>query len=120
MPNMFQLKGVNKMISKFKRLERKSKREDNVTVLVGYTANYALKVHEDLNAAHTVGQSKYLEQPARELNKELVTIIKSIRIATGSLLKGLLTAGLRLQRASQLLVPIDTGNLKGSAFTKKE
>lgn len=31
--------------------------------------------------------------------------------------KALLTAGLKLQRESQRLVPVNTGNLKASAFT---
>ena len=34
--------------------------------------------------------------------------------------KGLKVAGLMLQRASQLKVPVDTGNLKASAFTRAE
>lgn len=34
--------------------------------------------------------------------------------------RGVVKAGLALQRASQKVVPVDTGNLKGSAFTKKE
>lgn len=32
--------------------------------------------------------------------------------------RGLVRAGFRLQRESQLVVPIDTANLKGSAFTR--
>lgn len=31
----------------------------------GSAAPYALYVHEDLNARHSVGQAKYLEQPVR-------------------------------------------------------
>ena len=34
--------------------------------------------------------------------------------------QALLQAGLRLQRESQLLVPVDTGALKASAFTRLE
>lgn len=33
--------------------------------------------------------------------------------------KGLTLAGLRLLRESQLMVPVDTGNLKGSGFVQK-
>ena len=44
--------------------------------------------------------------------------LKQSTITTGSLEKGLVLAGLRLQRDSQKLVPVDTGNLKGSAFTR--
>lgn len=34
--------------------------------------------------------------------------------------RGLRAGGLKLQRQSQLSVPVDTGNLKGSAFTRDE
>lgn len=45
-------------------------------VLVGYTANYAVYVHEDLNAHHKTGKSaKYLERPAREKRGEIIAII---------------------------------------------
>ena len=44
-------------------------------VRVGYTAGYALFVHENLNARHTVGQAKFLEQPARQKNTQIKNII---------------------------------------------
>lgn len=40
-----------------------------VTVSLGYggaAADYALRVHEDLNMHHTVGKAKFLEDPVRE------------------------------------------------------
>ena len=93
------------------------------TVVVGYTANYALKVHEDLEARHAEGkQAKYLEQPARELAND-GTLQRLVRRAVqqgGTIDDGLLLAGLAIQRASQKVVPIDTGNLRASAFTEVE
>lgn len=45
-------------------------------VLVGYTANYAVYVHEDLNAHHKSGKTaKYLERPAREKRTEIIAIV---------------------------------------------
>lgn len=45
-------------------------------VRVGYTANYAIYVHEDLDAQHTPGKiAKYLERPAREKKPQLQRII---------------------------------------------
>jgi hypothetical protein len=35
------------------------------TYVIVYTMSYALKVHEDLDAFHPVGQAKYLEVPFR-------------------------------------------------------
>ena len=70
------------------------------------------------------GQAKFLEQPFREFHGELVDIVyrttKTMnKPSNGKGLDiGLMLAGLRLQRESQLLVPVDTGNLKASAFTR--
>ena len=45
-------------------------------VWVGYTANYAIYVHENLQARHKPGkQAKFLEQPAREREQEMRDII---------------------------------------------
>lgn len=65
-------------------------------------------------------QAKYLEQPFREMRRELMQITVAAMKGGASLIKGLLIAGLALQRASQKIVPVELGNLKGSAFTEKE
>ena len=44
----------------------------------------------------------------------------SIPRNANALRRGLIVGGLALQRWSQLLVPVDTGNLKNSAFTRAE
>lgn len=91
------------------------------SVITGYTAAYALQVHEDLEASHKPGkQAKYLEQPARELRDELGRIVRTAVLQGVELQQALYLAALRLQRESQRIVPIDTGNLRGSAFTRKE
>jgi hypothetical protein len=36
---------------------------NRVTVTLGYAAEYAIYVHENLNARHTTGSAKYLEIP---------------------------------------------------------
>jgi len=113
--------GLPKVLRALEKLEHESKRKNNGNVIVGYSASYAVHVHEDMNAKHNEGQkAKYLEQPAREIQGELGTIIKGVVKGGGSVIQGLLVAGLRLQRESQKLVPVDTGNLKASAFTEKE
>lgn len=46
-------------------------------VLVGYTANYAVFVHEDLNATHKPGKTaKFLERVIREKKLEIIEVIK--------------------------------------------
>lgn len=48
----------------------------NTSVVVGYTAYYAIYVHEDLNARHAPGtQAKFLETPFREKREEMRKII---------------------------------------------
>ena len=116
MPNVqIQITGMDKLES---ALNTESKKHKNETVVVGYTANYAVFVHENLEARHNNGQAKFLEQPAKTL--PLGKIIHEVIKKGGTILQGLLTAGMRLQRESQKLVPVDTGNLKASAFTRKE
>jgi len=98
----------------------KSERVDQPGVVVGYTQNYAIFVHEDPEAIHSVGTWKYLEKAARLLlnGGTLHLIITKAYAKTGSLSKSLLLAALAIQRQSQQLVPVDTGALKNSAFTR--
>lgn len=110
-------------LEKLKSLEakltaRKEMAKANKHVTVGYSASYALIQHENLDYYHEVGQAKYLEQPAREMQGELAQEVVDTFKKTKDLTKSLFRAGLKLQRASQLLVPVDTGALKASAFTE--
>ncbi len=45
---------------------------------VFYRQKYALWVHENLDAHHTVGQAKFLEQPAREKRKQIIDVYKRV------------------------------------------
>lgn len=115
-----RVENLNRLHAKLVALKERGK-EATQGVVVGYTQTYAVYVHENLNASHAEGkQAKYLEQPAREMQAELGGIVSTVAAKTGSVEKGLLAAGLRLQRESQKLVPIDTGALKASAFTALE
>lgn len=117
---MAKIEGVNKVVATLQWLQRKQERLGHQSVIVGYNTHYAIYVHEDLTAFHPVGQAKYLEQPARRLAKVLAGIVKESVRRGLSITQGLFLAGLRLQRESQLLVPVDTGLLKNSAFTRVE
>ena len=103
-------------------LRDKRNKGGSASVIVGYTANYAIYVHEMVGAnfKRPGSQAKFLEQPARELKTELTNIIGKTVEKGGTLEQGLMIAGLRLQRASQQVCPVDTGNLRASAFTRKE
>lgn len=58
---------------------RKSREDDfEIEYEVGFTQNYGLYVHENMDAFHAVGQAKFLEEPARTIKEKLgfATIIE--------------------------------------------
>lgn len=111
---------LDKVLRALEKLERVSRQENTGNVIVGYSASYAIYVHENLKSVHKVGQAKFLEEPARTMKTELAQqIVNDVKRGV-KLINALLRAGLKLQRASQQLVPVDTGNLKNSAYTAKE
>ena len=152
--------GFKQLVDKLAKKAARSNKDDNVSVVVGYTAAYALYVHERvemkwkglprgqgfyvddegvirfpsaLSSGKAGGknrgfywdpqgraQAKFLEAPAREMKDELGRVIAEAAAKGSTLATALLLAGYRLQRESQLRVPVDTGNLKASAFTRLE
>lgn len=46
------------------------------TVEVGFSADYAVFVHEDMEARHAVGQAKFLESAVYDLRERIVEVIK--------------------------------------------
>lgn len=85
---------------------------------VGYTAPYAVPVHERLDVYHPNGQAKFLEQPIRTELKIMGDIIVSRLRARERLKQAQQAAALHLIRVSLNLVPYDTGFLHGSWFIK--
>jgi hypothetical protein len=112
-----EIKGMDKLLARLQAEKAKADDSTKGAVYVGYTANYAIFVHENLEAKHPVGKAKFLEAPARAMRKELSENIKTAMRAGKTMLQSLLVAGRLLQRASQKLCPVDTGNLRGSAYT---
>ena len=114
---MPRLENFKELQKRLQQMRAESKTEDNTSVTVGFSQNYAVWVHE-VQATHKDGkQWKYLSTPARQLESELGRKALEAYMKTGSMLKSLLVAGMRLQRAAQEIVPIDTAALKASAFT---
>ena len=129
---------IRGMLAVQKALKEKLKQANkaNAVVQVGYTMKYALPVHErrkgiagerkEGKERNTKGQfvsnrgAKYLEKPAREQAGEIARIVVQAAQKTGDIRRGLVLGGLRLQRESQKLVPIDTGALRASAYTREE
>lgn len=92
----------------------KVREEGNATLSVGYQANYATRIHEDMTMFHKNGQAKFLEQPAREMADELGEYCKEQLKKGHTMAKALFFTGSKLLRASKKLVPVDTGFLRDS------
>lgn len=113
-----KVQNIRRLETKIKALAKMGS-GGNYVGLVGYTQDYAVRVHEDLNMRHAKGtQAKFLEQPARELAPELSDIIEETYLKTKRMDTAIHTACLRLLRASQLIVPVDTGALRASGFAR--
>lgn len=134
---MAKIENVERVLKILHDREAQAKRDGHVSCVVGYKAAYALYVHEAVGMKlkgqprrpprkgyywdpQGRAQAKFLEQPARTFAKDLAEIVVTVLRGGHGLAKALYTAGLRLQRESMLLCPVDTGNLKGSAFTELE
>lgn len=140
---MAEIKRLRELQAKLQKLIAQQDRRSKAVVFTGFTAAYAIWVHEmrrltlDLykrTGRHADGSKrkgyywdpqgkagpKFLENPARELsnNGVLVDIIIKAMRAGKTMASALILAGLRLQREAQLRVPVDSGNLKASAFTR--
>lgn len=101
-------------------LKAKLKKSSRVVGIVGYTQSYALVVHENLASHHDVGQAKYLEEPMRTNAKAYAKDMIDVMNSGGTEEQAVMKACLHLQRDSQLLVPVDTGALRASAFSQIE
>jgi hypothetical protein len=117
---MAVIQNIDRLQRKLEKLENKYSGTETTSAVVGYTANYGVYVHER-PARHAPGkQAKFLEQPARNLDRVMGRMIAKALGDGVKLLQALYLAGLRLQRDSQQIVPVDTGNLRASAFTARE
>jgi hypothetical protein len=131
---MAQIQNLEKVVAKLRELAAKARKEGKASVAVGYTARYALFVHENLRQKlkgqprpyglgvywGPNGQPKFLEGPARQLRRVLADIIAQALRQGKTMSQALVLAGLRLQRESQERVPVELGNLRASAFTRLE
>lgn len=126
-----QLSGLEKAINGFNK-KIQSFVGDGVRVegTVGYRAPYAIYVHENMEIDHPVhvgrdgtvrncgGQAKFLEIPAREMIPRIKDEMARMQKNKKGLRFMVQTMLDRLLRASQRLVPVDTGVLKRSGFTR--
>lgn len=116
-----RVEGIQSVVRTLRAKAAAANKANDASVVVGYSASYAIYVHEDLTAKHKPGKTaKFLERPARMMKKELQRIIADALRQGKTVAQALLLAGLRLLRESQRIVPVDTGNLKNSGFVRVE
>lgn len=115
-----RVKGAKALKKQLQKKLKKIDKDSKASVVTGYTQKYAIYVHEIPRPAHSNGKWKYLEDPARRLKTELGRMIAASLKRGTPTITALTLAAIRLQRASQQEVPVLTGALKNSAFTRKE
>lgn len=123
------------LVAKLKALEAASRRNDRVSVVVGYTGANALALHEmtpvNRGKPRRSGKGVYwgpslyggqfLLGPARQFAPDVAGIVRrALKRSTGDLLLALHAGGLKVQRESVKRAPREYGDLVRSAFTEKE
>ena len=117
-----KLLGDKRLAKKFAKLVGRSL-AGTKTWYVGFDAEYAIYVHEMVGAnVQAPGtQAKFLEKHIRDKKGEVGNIVNfqyfSINKPFG---QAIYVGALFLQRESQKITPIDTGFLRGSAFTREQ
>lgn len=107
-----QIKGLDKVIAGLRNL--KNRHKPMVECHISYTADYAAKVHEDMQVFHPTGQAKFLETAVR-LNQATITTYVSQAIAGGkSIDVAFNEIGFVILAVSNSLVPVLTGFLRAS------
>lgn len=122
-PNQAEIRGMNSLMSNLQRRIAQAIKHQDVSVLVGYSASYAMVVHElpPSVAYHRPPRRwKYLEEPIRNgyTQKEIAQEIVNAINRKQTLATGLLRAGEKLKKISQKIVPVDTGFLRDSAYVR--
>jgi hypothetical protein len=134
-----KIENLSRLQQKLRILIEKAKADENAEVVVGYSAAYAVYVHEiaepttlgkkvprPSGLGHYWGPHDYgpgfLSGPARALARDgtLGELATAAMKRGAPLSQALYIAGLRIQRDSQEVVPVEYGNLRASAFTRLE
>lgn len=117
---MPKLEGFDKIHIRLEERKRRVSGGATPTVRTGYEAEYAVHVHEDRQAHHPIGKAGFLIDPFRRLRAELRKQIADDLRKGIPLKTALLRAGVKVQYYSEMEVPVLTGFLKSTAFTKVE
>ena len=119
----FAMKGIEQLKSTFSRRTAKlaGRNPSKVTgVTVGYDAYYAIYVHENLKAFHANGQAKFLVNALMAKRAEGLKRVKQMLAANLTIGQALYAFGKMVEIESRKRVPVKTGALRASAFTRLE
>lgn len=88
---------------------------------IGYSASYAVYVHENLEAAFRVGGPRYLTRPFRRLSRSMRSLmVRYLQVGKRSLEYAILQTGKWFIRETRAEVPLDTGHLRSTAYVSAE
>ncbi len=85
-------------------------------VHVGFSAPYAVYVHENLQARHANGEAKFLENAAKKVGGKMRVAVQTALNQKKALASGLDKAGNILLDEARRRVPVLTGFLRDSGF----
>lgn len=101
-----------------KKLAVMQKQKAPEPVLIGYSAPYAIHVHENMMAHHPNGEAKFLVKAIIEQTKAVRRYITK-RIKAGDKMQDVLIAVANMYMdASDKKVPVATGALRASRYVK--
>jgi hypothetical protein len=114
-----KVEGLKRLIDVLDGRRREAARFARLRLAVGYSAPYAVYVHENLQANHpNGGQAKFLEAPARMHAREIRrTVTRALRGGVPAP-SAMALGGNHLGALSRPLVPVDTGELRDSWFVR--
>jgi hypothetical protein len=113
-----EIVGLRELLLKMRAITRAVAAQTAADAVVGFSAPYAIHVHEDLRARHRTGRAKFLEIPARQLGRQ---IGREIGVQAGAgvpIDRALLNGAIRIMVAAQALCPVRTGYLRSSAYAE--
>ncbi len=117
-----EIRNLPRLMGKLRQRERDAggRFAADPKVSVGYTAPYAIWVHEIRTNHHPVGRAGFLLDVAREMSSQLGRIIVRGMQAGKGLLRSCVEAATALMLESQRNCPVDTGFLRSTAYVKVE
>lgn len=115
---MARVDGLDKLRAALAVRAERARRDGRVRYEVGFTAVYALRIHEDLELRHANGQARFLSSAVTDLRARLGNIIADTLRKGGTMKDAQQRAGEVLLAEAKRRVPVDTGALRDSGYCR--